>query len=231
MSAKPQLPRMIEAVGTTDRIRQAYDLWSLVYARVAGPLERGPRLRALEWAGIQREDTVLEVAVGTGAIFLEILKRVDSKTRVTGVDLSPKMLQKAQRLIREKGYRNATLFQADARHLPFQAETFDVIYSSYLLDLFQLNDIGRALVEFRRVLKPGGRLVLVNLSRQDTEKISWMERFYLWLPSAWVPYLLGSCRPVFLQSFLEAWQFTEIERKFIHDLTHSEIVRARKPNS
>lgn len=63
---------MIEAAGTTEQIRRAYDLWSYVYARVAGPLERGPRLRALELAAIQPMDRVLEVGVGSGAILLEI---------------------------------------------------------------------------------------------------------------------------------------------------------------
>jgi ubiquinone/menaquinone biosynthesis C-methylase UbiE len=226
-----QIPSMIEAAGTTDRIRRAYDLWSFVYAKVAGPLEHGPRLRALELADVQPRDTVLEAGVGTGAIFLEILKRVDRARVVFGIDLSLKMLRKTQRLVRDQGYRNAALYQADVNQLPFQGRTFGVIYSSYLLDLLKLKDIPRALSEFRRVLKPGGRLVLVNLSRENTQRISWMERFYLMLPSAWVPYLLGSCRPIFTETFQRASGFIGVQREFVSHLTHSEIVRARKPNS
>jgi ubiquinone/menaquinone biosynthesis C-methylase UbiE len=226
-----QIPSMIEAAGTTDRIRRAYDLWSFVYAKVAGPLEHGPRLRALELADVQPRDTVLEAGVGTGAIFLEILKRVDRARVVFGIDLSLKMLRKTQRLVRDQGYRNAALYQADVNQLPFQGRTFGVIYSSYLLDLLKLKDIPRALSEFRRVLKPGGRLVLVNLSRENTQRISWIERFYLMLPSAWVPYLLGSCRPIFTETFLRASGFIDVQREFVSHLTHSEIVRARKPNS
>jgi len=70
---------VIEAAGTTQQIRRAYDLWSFVYGRVAGPLERGPRRRALELATILPGDRVLDVAVGTGAILLEILKRGENR--------------------------------------------------------------------------------------------------------------------------------------------------------
>jgi Methylase involved in ubiquinone/menaquinone biosynthesis len=231
MKADPQEPpRMIEAAGTTDEIRRAYDLWSTVYAKIAGPLEHGPRLRALELAGILPEDTILEVGVGAGAIFLEILRRVGQPNRITGIDLSLKMLHKTRQLTQDRGNCNVGLYQADARQLPFRSCKFNVIYSSYVLDLMQLRDIPQVLREFRRVLKSGGRLVLVNLSREQTDKISWMERLYSWLPRTWVPYLLGSCRPVFMEAFLRSEGFVEVQRELMHHLTRSEIVTAQKPD-
>lgn len=220
---------VIEAAGTTQQIRRAYDLWSYVYARIAGPLERGPRLRALELVTIRPRERVLEVAVGTGAILLEILKRSDNLRPVCGVDLSSRMLQRTKRLIEEAGYRNARLYQADTRWLPFQDEAFDLIYCSYLLDLLELKDLPKALSEFKRVLEPGGQIVLVNLSREDSEKLTWMEHFYSRLPSSWVPYLLGSCRPVFMEPLVCDEGFVEIRREFIRELTRSEIVTARRP--
>jgi phosphatidylethanolamine/phosphatidyl-N-methylethanolamine N-methyltransferase len=132
---RPCSGQMIEAAGTTEQIRRAYDLWSYIYARIAGPLERGPRLRALELATTQPVDRVLEVGVGTGAIFLEILKQGNARNRVCGIDLSAAMLQRTKHLISENGYRDAGLYQADARHLPFPDAVFDLIYSSYVLDL------------------------------------------------------------------------------------------------
>lgn len=220
---------MIEAAGTTEQIRRAYDLWSYIYATVAGPLERGPRMRGLELATIQPADRVLEAGVGTGAIFLEILQRGDGRNPVCGIDLSSAMLQRTMHFIRNTGYRNAGLYQADSRQLPFPDATFDVIYSSYLLDLLELKDMPRVLCEFKRVLRPGGRVVLVNLSREDSEKLTWMERFYSWLPPASVPYLLGSCRPVFMEPLLRAQGFVDVTREFMRQITHSEIVTARKP--
>jgi demethylmenaquinone methyltransferase/2-methoxy-6-polyprenyl-1,4-benzoquinol methylase len=220
---------MIEAAGTTEQIRRAYDLWSYVYARVAGPLERGPRLRALELGAIQPMDRVLEVGVGTGAILLEILKSGNGHNLVCGIDLSSAMLQRTRHFISEIGDRNAGLYQADARHLPFSDATFDLIYSSYLLDLLKLKDMLQVLSDFKRVLRPGGRIVLVNLSRDDSETLTWMERFYSWLPSDWVPYLLGSCRPVFMEPLVRAQGFVDVTREFMRQLTRSEIVTARKP--
>jgi ubiquinone/menaquinone biosynthesis C-methylase UbiE len=220
---------MIEAAGTTEQIRRAYDLWSYIYARIAGPLERGPRLRALELATTQPVDRVLEVGVGTGAILLEILKQGNARNRVYGIDLSAAMLQRTKHLISENGYRDAGLYQADARHLPFPDAVFDLIYSSYVVDLLELKDIPEVLCEFKRVLRPGGRVVLVNLSRDDSETLTWMEKFYSWLPPGWVPYLLGSCRPVFMEPLVRAQGLIEVTREFMRQLTHSEIVTARKP--
>jgi demethylmenaquinone methyltransferase / 2-methoxy-6-polyprenyl-1,4-benzoquinol methylase len=89
-----------------------------------------------------------------------------------------------------------------------------------------LKDLPKVLGEFKRALQPGGRIVLVNLSREDSEKLTWLERFYRWLPQDWVPYLLGSCRPVFMGPLVEAQGFVEIRREFMSRLTSSEIVSA-----
>jgi demethylmenaquinone methyltransferase/2-methoxy-6-polyprenyl-1,4-benzoquinol methylase len=188
-----------------------------------------PYRRALELATILPGDRVLDVAVGTGAILLEILKRGDKRSVVCGIDLSSRMLRRTKRLVRRARYGDVGLYQADARCLPFRDETFDLIYSSYLLDLLGLKDLPKVLGEFRRVLQPGGQIVLVNLSREDSEKLTWLERFYRWLPQDWVPYLLGSCRPVFMEPLVEAQGFVEIRREFMSQLTRSEIVTARKP--
>lgn len=220
---------MIEAAGTTDAIRRAYDLWSYIYDWVAGPLEHSPRLRALELSRIEPQDTVLEAGVGTGAVFLEILKRVNRRNLVCGIDLSERMLERTKQRIEGELHDNAELFRADVRWLPFQAQTFSVVYSSYVLDLLELEGIPRALAEFWRVLRPGGRLVLVNLSKENGDTLSFMEYIYQWLPGSWVPYLLGSCRPVFLKALLDAQGFSDVERQFARHLTHSEIVTARKP--
>lgn len=56
-----------------------------------------------------------------------------------------------------------------SRLLPFPDATFDVLYNGYMLDLLGLRDISIALGEFRRTLKPGGRLVLVNMTKADAD--------------------------------------------------------------
>lgn len=118
---------MIEAKAPAGAIRSAYNFMSIFYGKIAAPLERKPRMRGLDMAAIQRDDNVLEVAVGPGATFLEILKRVGSSNTVHGVDLSPKMLGKARALAEKAGYANFEFREADARKLPFKDDTFDVL--------------------------------------------------------------------------------------------------------
>ena len=220
---------MIEAKAPTQRIRRAYNLFSLFYGALVAPLERKPRLLGLDKAGIQPQDRVLEVAVGPGVTLTEILKMVGRTTVVYGVDLSPKMLEKARRRVSAAGYANLDLREADARQLPFPDETFDVLYNSYMLDLIPLEDLPVVLSEFRRVLKPGGRVVIVNMSKENGGVLTWYERLYRRLPARLVPYLMGGCRPVLVEDLVKEAGFCEVTRDYIRHKLPSEIVTARKP--
>jgi len=218
---------MVESVCGTREIRRAYDLWSHIYSTVAAPLEHGPRKLALELLNIQRHEKVLEVATGPGQILLEILKRVDRTSWVYGVDLSRTMLEKCRRRVDGAGYNNLSLAEADTRQLPFADRVFDVVYSSYVLDILSVQDILAALKEFRRVLKGSGRVILVNLSKPSPQSRTWVEYLYEWLPATWVPYVLGGCRPVLLADLVSDAGFSGVQRKFIGGLMSSEIVAAR----
>jgi ubiquinone/menaquinone biosynthesis C-methylase UbiE len=218
---------IIESVCPTREIRRAYDLWSHIYGRVAAPLERGPRKLALELARVQPQEKVLEVGTGPGQILLEILKRVDRTNLVCGVDLSWNMLERSRRRAHRAGYRNVGLEEADGRQLPFVDQAFDVVYSSYLLDILSVEGILGALKEFRRVLKGRGRVALVNLSKPGPRSRTWVEYLYRWLPANWVPYVLGGCRPVLLEDLVRNAGFSGVERRFIGGLMSSEIVVAQ----
>ena len=222
-------PITIEAVASTERIRRAYDLWSYCYDKISISLEHEPRTLGLERAAIRPHDRVLEVAVGPGVTLLEIVKRVERTNVVSGIDLSPKMLAKARRVVNAAGYTNIDLRNADARQLPFVDEMFDVLYNSYMLDLIPWHDMPVVLNEFKRVLKSSGRLVLVNMSKKDGSQFTWWEKFYKTLPALWVPYLLGGCRPVLMESFVQQAGFADVTREFMAKAIPSEIVTAKKP--
>lgn len=221
---------MIQAAAPTEAIRRSYDFLSRFYAPLVGPLERKPRRIGLDAAAIGPHDRVLEVAVGPGLAFLEILKRVDPRTVVHGIDLSPKMLERTGRRARAAGYTNVDLREADTRNLPFPDDSFDVLYNSYMLDLIPLEDMEVVLAEFARVLRPGGRIVLVNLSKPTRERTR-AETLYMHLPRSWVPYLVGGCRPVLMESLMENAGFVEVRRQFIRHVIPSEVVTARKPTA
>ncbi len=220
---------MIEAVAPTASVRRAYALHSIYYGAIVAPLESKPRRLALQAACIGPDERVLEVAVGPGYALREILKVVHPGNVVEGVDLSPRMLDHAERLVRAAGHTNFRLQEADAHRLPFTDASFDVLLNSYMLDLIPLGDISGVLHEFRRVLKPGGRLVLVNMSKPGPDVVTLYERLYNLLPRGWVPYLLGSCRPVLMEGPLRQAGFSEVQRQYLNQLMASEIVTARAP--
>ncbi|MBM4275425.1 MAG: methyltransferase domain-containing protein [Deltaproteobacteria bacterium] len=212
---------MVEAPVEVDKIRKVYNIFSRIYF-LAAPLEKKARMRGIELAKIKPNDRILEVAPGLGDSFLEMLKRVDPANTVSGVDLSPAMLEKTRKRALKNGYSNFDLREGDARHLPFTDETFDVVYSSYMLDLIPLADLSRILGEFHRVLKTDGRLVLVNLSKKDVSPVFY-EKIYRWMP-----YLLGGCRPVLMASFVKHEGFSDVNREFLNLPIPSEIVTAVK---
>ena len=231
-SALAHTPRehgMIEAHAPVTAIRKAYDLFSLVYGPLGGPLERKPRMAGLDQAGLASDDKVLEVAVGPGLTLVEILKRVHRSNVVFGVDLSPRMLAVSRRRVQAAGYSNVDLREADARHLPFPDNSFDVVFNSYMLDLIPLADMPGILQEFRRVLRANGRLVLVNLSKPDERHRTLGERFYQLLPKTWVPYVAGGCRPVLMAEAVVSAGFVDVHRQFVRNIIPSEVVAARKP--
>lgn len=203
------------------RIRKLYNFASSFYF-LSNPIEKKARMRALELAHIKPDDKVLEVAVGPGFNFLEIVKRVNLKNTVYGNDLSPKMLAKTRKLLTARGFSNFDLREADARHQPFPDETFDVLYNSYMLDLIPLNDFAVVLGEFYRVLKKGGRLALVNLSKKDSAPV-FTETLYRASPSLWF-----GCRPVIMESFVKEAGFREVTREVPKNPLPSEIVTAVK---
>ena len=221
---------MIDAKSSTEQVRRVYDLWSRFYGPVAERFERMPKRMALEMAAIQPREAVLEVAVGPGKVLLQILNKVDAANTVFGVDLSPKMIDQARRLVSAAGHSNVDLRVADARCLPFTDATFDVVYNSYMLDLIPLADMPVVLEEFRRVLKPGGHMVLVSLTKEHADQCSWWEWGYRLLPSTLATYVFGGCRPVLMRELVERAGFCDVNREFVRQWMPTEIVTARKPS-
>lgn len=210
------------------QVRAAYNRRSWIYDKTVAPLEFDYHRLALARAAIQPREKVLEVAVGPGRALLEIVKRVDRDNVVHGVDLPAGMLQIARQTIAAAGFTNVDLSEADARRLRFPDDTFDVLYNGYMLDLIPLDGMGAILAEFRRVLKPGGRLVLLNMSKRDERALTMRERLYQSLPPSFVLYFMGGCRPVLMEQPVKQAGFREVERQFVDGKFPSEIVTGLK---
>jgi demethylmenaquinone methyltransferase/2-methoxy-6-polyprenyl-1,4-benzoquinol methylase len=214
---------IIEAPLGISKIKEIYNFASRYYF-LSNLIEKKPLMRGIELAKIKPDDKVLEVAVGLGFMFLEILKRVNQNNIVHGIDLSPKMIAKAKERALKSEFSNFDLREGDARRLPFPDETFDVLYNSYMLDLTPLSDLPVILKEFYRVIKKGGRLVLVNFSKENSSPV-FTETLYKLVPSLW-----HGCRPVLMQSFVKQAGFSDVKREFPKYFLSlpSEIVTALK---
>ncbi len=124
---------------------------------------------------------------------------------------------------------NTVPFQpGNAKDLPYPDETFDVLYNGYMFDLIPLDGFEPILAEFARVLKPGGKLVLVNMSKPDAHKTLY-ETIY---ETGWA---VMPCRPVLMRPLLEPAGFTDVQRLyrpnrvlFVPLPFGTEIVLARK---
>ncbi len=84
------------------------------------------------------------------------------------------------------------------------------------------------LSEFRRVLRPGGRLVLLNMSKANPAAKDWRETLFRFLPNVLTLYILGACRPVFMKRPVEEAGFTEVKRQYLGGKAPSEIVTATR---
>ena len=210
-------------------IKRAYNRRSWVYSKTVAPLEWENHLIAIQRAQIRLGEKVLEVAVGPGFTLTELAKLVGTQTRIYGVDLSTSMLNLTRGRLEAHGFSNFDLREADCRNLPFDDNTFDVLYNGYMLDLIPFADMSGILQEFQRVLKPSGRMILLNMSKHDEEVVTPREKLYTRLPASLALYVMGGCRPVLMESLVKAAHFQSVQRVFLDGRFPSEIVMGIKP--
>jgi ubiquinone/menaquinone biosynthesis C-methylase UbiE len=195
-----------------DRLGGWYDLADFYGGRA--------KTRALQHLCLAAGLRVWQVGVGTGHDHAQICAAVGPQGQAIGIDLATAML----RLTRER--TGAPVCAGDARTLPFAEAGFDRLYAAYILDLISLADLPTLLREFRRVLRPGGSLVLVTL----TEGVTFGSRLVV---GAWKslyrlsPVACGGCRPLQLAEFVTAAGFVEVRAEVVVQLgVPSEIVSA-----
>lgn len=176
---------------------------------------------------VRRGERVVEVGVGTGRDLALLRDRVGPAGRVVGVDLSMGMLRQARRRLRRNGLQGVALERADARALPFADHWADVVFCSRVLDLVETSAISAILGECRRLLRPGGRLAVVHMSKPSANR-NWFERLY----GAGLGFGGGLfvSRPVLAAPFFQALGFADVERHYLRGLPlGSEIVIGRLP--
>jgi ubiquinone/menaquinone biosynthesis C-methylase UbiE len=204
------------------QVRRAYDRRSWLYSKTVAEMERGYHRVAMEQAIIQPGEKVLEVAVGPGLTLLELARRVGTAHPVYGMDLSTSMLEMTRQRLVENGFTNHVLKEGDCRRLPFEDNSFDVVYNGYMLDLMPEREMPQILSEYLCVLRPGGRMVLLNMSKPDEKEIP-REWLYRHLPATLVLYVMGACRPVLMEELTRAAGFEGVVRTYLGGKAHPRL--------
>jgi phosphatidylethanolamine/phosphatidyl-N-methylethanolamine N-methyltransferase len=142
------------------RVQRTWARLAPIYDLVYGGMLQPGRRRAVARMVLGPGDRVLEIGVGTG-MGLDLYPRW---ARVTGIDLSQAMLDRARARVADLAARaHIELREMDATRLAFEDASFDVVYAPYILNVVP-NPIAVAM-EMRRVCRPGGRIILLNRFR------------------------------------------------------------------
>ena len=154
----------------TASVRHAYRRWAPVYDYTFGKVAEAGRKHAVKIINT-RKGRVLEVGVGTGLS----LPSYGAHLTVTGIDLSPEMLEKAQEKVTRKKLSHVDgLHEMDASALAFPDESFDTVVAMYVMTV--VPDPDTVMRELERVCAPGGEVILVNHFSQEEGMRGLLER-------------------------------------------------------
>ena len=139
------------------------------FAGVANPFSLGR---------LERGARVLDLGSGAGTDSLVAAQMVGPEGSVVGIDMTPEMLAKARAAAAELGVRNVEFVEAEAESLPFADGSFDVIISNGVIDL--IPDKDTVFVELSRVLAPGGRIQIADVTIQNPVSEEGRRNIDLW---------------------------------------------------
>ncbi|HET7874814.1 MAG TPA: methyltransferase domain-containing protein [Methylomirabilota bacterium] len=151
------------------QVKRAYKIYAPAYDFVFDWIFHPGREAAIRLLDIKPGDQILEVGIGTGLN----LPLYPANCRITGIDLSEEMLDKAQDKVMELALGNVTLKAMDATTMDFGDDEFDSAVATYTISA--VPDPVGVLREMKRVVKPGGSLVILNHFRSQRRLLGWLE--------------------------------------------------------
>lgn len=190
----------------TNTVREAsYDKMSRWYDWLATPFERRYHQGAVSLLAPHPGETILDVGCGTGACLPLIAEAMGRSGKILGLDLSAGMVAKAVQRVAVAGLTDIVSVQrGGALAMPFKSESVDAILMVFTLELFSDEEIPKLLAECRRVLKSGGRMVVVSMARDA--KNTWAQRVYEWVHKHWPQWV--DCRPIAVESVMKHYGFS-----------------------
>lgn len=169
-----------------DRVAPRYDRLNRI---LSGGRDIGWRRRAIALARLESNQVALDLGIGTGDLALGLLAASDESARVIGVDLSPVMLEPLRRRAGASGERRMLPLLATAERLPFGDASFDRVVAGFAVRNF--GDLALGLRETRRVLRAGGRAVILELSTPANRLVGALYHSYFHRIAPLIAALLG----------------------------------------
>jgi demethylmenaquinone methyltransferase/2-methoxy-6-polyprenyl-1,4-benzoquinol methylase len=223
---KSETSQVLPVSRTKEEAKRFYDRISGVYDCFTRAFERKHAERTLECLSINKGEVVLEIGFGSGHCLKRITESVGPKGKTYGIDISTGMMEISKKRLEKADLEDRVkLFCGDAASLPFDDSTFNAVFMSFTLELFDTPEIPKVLEQIKRVLKPDGRLAVVSISKENGESI--FLRLYEWTHNKWPKYV--DCRPIYVeQSLIDAgYQIKSKEKVKIFRLP-AEIIVAVK---
>jgi ubiquinone/menaquinone biosynthesis C-methylase UbiE len=203
------------------RLGEIYSRTAAFYDGVVADRQAGPKLEALRQLARRRGERFLEVGCGTGWAFARLVAE-SGVEGAYGVDVAAGMLDVARQAVPD-----AAVVLADGRRLPFPESSFDCLLNTYTFEVLAMPDIAPVLDECLRVLKPGGRIAVVNLTDGEGADAAmtedWKRRYVE------DPEFFGGARPLHLQAMVEARGFINATRTYVGPEWPSEVLVAYRP--
>ncbi len=204
----------------TEAIRKSYRRYARGYDIYFGALFQPGRKAVIAKLDCKPGDHILEVGVGTGLS----LSLYPSTVRITGIDLSTDMLERAARRKHRDGLGNVDLCEMDAEQMAFQDNSFDKVVAMYVASVVPHPD--RLVAEMGRVCKPGGELFIVNHFHSTQPLVAGFEKLVAPLSR-----LLGF-RPDFsLEGFVRETGLRITEQSSVNLLGYWTLLRAHNHKS
>jgi ubiquinone/menaquinone biosynthesis C-methylase UbiE len=200
--------RVSRVTRTKRQSKDSYNRISGWYDLLEGRWEEAFVDQGLHMLNLREGERVLEIGPGPGKALLALARMAGGSGKVYGIDISAKMLQLCRRrLERAHLLDRAELILGDGAHLPFRPGSFDALFMSFALELFDTTEIPVVLAEGRRVLKDEGRICIVSLSKRGGYRS--IVDLYEWGHRA-LPSLLD-CRPIFVRESLQRAEFKALD--------------------
>jgi ubiquinone/menaquinone biosynthesis C-methylase UbiE len=184
-----------------EQTRDIYNRMSGFYGLLSASSEKRFVKAALEgFLKPRRGEHILEPGFGSGQVLAAIAVAVGEEGRAYGIDISDGMVEVTRKRLARAGLeRRVELARGDAAAMPYEDSSFDAIFMSFTLELFEAQEIPLVLAECRRVLNDDGRICVAAMSDQGRHGM--MMSLYMWSHRRFPRFV--DCRPIFARGFIE----------------------------